>query len=302
MDTTTRQDCPSFFFGLTEDTISIDRSTMNFQSWSCCCNTANVGSSVVSADSGHPCHLERQRPINPYHLLRLRKDATERELVYSYQPLAILHHPVRANGDPHMFRAVAAAFETLHNKKTRTAMDRILKKSGSLGSMKQSHNSSELAVERGKSDRIVSQTRKHHKSTGTNDATEHRQEQEDHRYRCISPQQQNNNMCSSPVEEEYDRSNLQPNGPFYLMLKARHFEPFTDPYEVFASVFGSSLGANREYAYNDDDFAAEGEPGAFISATSVSHNHWEFMDHPAVVTDTNVNEGWSSICCSFPTG
>lgn len=69
--------------------------------------------------------------LDPFQLLRIRRDATDGELLASYRRLALLYHPKRLSSSSHndiilLFTQVAAAYETLIDDKSRTAVCRLL--------------------------------------------------------------------------------------------------------------------------------------------------------------------------------
>jgi curved DNA-binding protein CbpA len=78
--------------------------------------------------------------FDPYQLLQVRRDATDREITAGYRRFALLYHPVRRQSslstsaheldheDDHgfLFTAVAAAYETLMDDEARHALHQIL--------------------------------------------------------------------------------------------------------------------------------------------------------------------------------
>jgi DnaJ domain len=72
--------------------------------------------------------------FDPYQLLQVRRDATDREIIAGYRRFALLYHPVRqrqSSGDDDddagfLFTAVSAAYETLMDDEARQALHQIL--------------------------------------------------------------------------------------------------------------------------------------------------------------------------------
>ena len=78
-------------------------------------------------------------PLNPYDVLKVRKDATPSEIVLSYRKLALLHHPGRKRSEiasscplqlrrqMEFFEVLAACYETLMHHEFRRRYDMLLK-------------------------------------------------------------------------------------------------------------------------------------------------------------------------------
>jgi curved DNA-binding protein CbpA len=77
-------------------------------------------------------------PLNPYDVLKLRKDATPSEIVLSYRKLALFHHPGRKKSGTsscpielrrrmEFFEVLAACYETLMHNEFRRRYDILLK-------------------------------------------------------------------------------------------------------------------------------------------------------------------------------
>jgi curved DNA-binding protein CbpA len=77
-------------------------------------------------------------PLNPYDVLKLRKDATPSEIVLSYRKLALFHHPGRKRSEiapcpielrhrMEFFEVLAACYETLMHNEFRRRYDMLLK-------------------------------------------------------------------------------------------------------------------------------------------------------------------------------
>jgi curved DNA-binding protein CbpA len=203
--------------------------------------------------------------FDPYQLLQVRRDATEREIVAGYQRFALLYHPVRSTGDVVLFTAVAAAYETLRDDDTRMALQKIL------------------------ADYYAS--RVHSNNNNNNNPYDSRCDARDQqgsgdKKRAASALLQNNTKTENdPIDQATIPSNSAPNirsllfppqnlmivpsassssttladtqhysyetterlfgGPLKLMHQARRFEAFTDPYDLFERVFRSSMGRRR---------------------------------------------------------
>lgn len=82
-----------------------------------CNNKNNSGSTVI---------------IEPYHMFKLRKDATKIEIKKSYQRLALLYHPNRNDISNEMkytiFIIISASYETLIDNESRNRLDSLLVK------------------------------------------------------------------------------------------------------------------------------------------------------------------------------
>jgi len=78
-------------------------------------------------------------PLNPYDVLKVRKDATPSEIVLSYRKLALFHHPGRKRSEIasfcplqlrrqlEFFEVLAACYETLMHNEFRRRYDMLLK-------------------------------------------------------------------------------------------------------------------------------------------------------------------------------
>jgi len=73
-------------------------------------------------------------PVNPYHVLELRRDATPSEIIGSYRKLALIYHPGRKISCPlerkkrmQFFEVLAACYETLMHSEFRRRCDVLLK-------------------------------------------------------------------------------------------------------------------------------------------------------------------------------
>jgi len=73
-------------------------------------------------------------PVNPYHVLELRRDATPSEIIGSYRKLALIYHPGRKISCPlerkkrlQFFDVLAACYETLMHSEFRRRCDVFLK-------------------------------------------------------------------------------------------------------------------------------------------------------------------------------
>ena len=80
------------------------------------------------------CTKNRQRVVDPYQILQVRRDATRHEIRQAYRRLALWHHPHRFCEDKRekqrrsqMFTMVAAAYETLMDQQCRSRCDTILR-------------------------------------------------------------------------------------------------------------------------------------------------------------------------------
>jgi len=84
---------------------------------------------VTSWDS-----VNQNSPVNPYHVLELRRDATPAEIIGSYRKLALIYHPGRKISCPlerkkriQFFEVLAACYETLMHSEFRRKCDLLLK-------------------------------------------------------------------------------------------------------------------------------------------------------------------------------
>ncbi|VEU40938.1 unnamed protein product [Pseudo-nitzschia multistriata] len=73
-------------------------------------------------------------PVNPYHVLELRRDATHAEIIGSYRKLALIYHPGRKIASSierrkrlQFFEILAACYETLMHNEFRRRCDSLLK-------------------------------------------------------------------------------------------------------------------------------------------------------------------------------
>lgn len=153
-------------------------------------------------------------PVNPYHVLQVRTDATIPEIQQSYRRLSLLHHPGRKAPNANtiqkraeVFQLLAACFETLvyHREYYDALLHSIPPHKGQ--------------IHVGGKKMVTFRSQDHEYVPDL--ATSSSDEQERH-----YTSRDTNQMFASPLA---------------LLYKARHYEPFTNPYAVFVSVFGHDV-------------------------------------------------------------
>lgn len=211
---------------------------------------------VSSSTSSSLCSRCQQanKPIDPYQVLAVRRDATVEEIRNAYAKSALLYHPSRHTDEgeeqqrrAYIFRLLAASYETLHVEETRTTYNEIA------------------------TDALLQQTWSGQVFLGgTKVESPRKKSQNQNRYwgRCTSLQSQSRDLVptdniptlddassssssslsdvSTTLEDErhytYDDTNRLFGGPLSLLYKARQYRSFTDPYDLFDSVMqGASL-------------------------------------------------------------
>ena len=165
--------------------------------------------------------LKRQRneaPVNPYHALQVRHDATPSEIREAYRRLALWHHPARKRDLAQdelqrryeVFTTLAAAYETLLENETRQLYDVFVRQEFEgevwVGGKPWSPNKPVL------------------QSVFSCDTV------------GIDEQLPDLIGSSSSESIEYDEAH-----PLALLRKARRGRCFSDPYDVFDEVFGSRV-------------------------------------------------------------
>lgn len=231
--------------------------------------------------------------IDPYHLLCLRRDATDKEVTSAYRRLAILSHPVRVNGDYLLFQAASAAFETLRDKRARKRIDAILRKrmvtKHTIGSQSwdcetQSRcsdtSASVASIYNPLPGGVPSEANLEHMRylNNTDEVFEHRW-----RKGKLKGVPQRVSVCKKDESGMAHAEYIEHEDPLYSMRKARQFKPFENPYEVFATSFGSSIGVPSEPTRTVDGL------------TSL-----EKLVASEVETEERTAETWLSCCSYFP--
>lgn len=84
--------------------------------------------------ASHAGIVNADLPVNPYHVLQVRRDATPAEIRQSYRRLALWHHPGRTHADMaerqrrlQVFEILAACYETLMFPGSRRGFDAYLR-------------------------------------------------------------------------------------------------------------------------------------------------------------------------------
>jgi curved DNA-binding protein CbpA len=167
--------------------------------------------------------------LNPYHILQVRRDATPSEIREAYRRLALWHHPGRrrdlstdeAKRRQQIFRILAACYETLLDNETRQIYDVLLN----------SQYKGEVFVGR--------------KNIWSPVASKTKRRDNVDNYGLLS-------SCRG-IADEVDVPALISNSssddslgsldfePVSSLWKSHRNQPFSDPYDIFDNVFGSSL-------------------------------------------------------------
>ena len=94
----------------------------------------NKRQSMESSSTAAWSATECNSPVNPYHVLELRRDATPSEIIGSYRKLALMYHPGRKISCPferkkriQFFEVLGACYETLMHSEFRRKCDVLLK-------------------------------------------------------------------------------------------------------------------------------------------------------------------------------
>lgn len=175
----------------------------------------SVGDMVILSPLTKRNHNEASHhTVNPFHVLQVRHDATVSEIQYNYRRLALWHHPGRnkACHDDELqrralvFYILAKCYETLvyHRSEYNACFHNM------------DHPSLKGEIHVGGKRMMV--------FGGSID--------ED--YEVVPT------LLKSSTEDDSQQDGMK-NGPLAIMYRARHYEPFTDPYDVFDNVFGHSV-------------------------------------------------------------
>jgi len=99
-------------------------------------SASTSGTTTATTKMTGPLHTQAtNEPVNPYHVLQVRRDATPSEIRQSYRRLALFHHcgrakltsPTERQRRWQIFVIVAACYETLMEKESRSRLDLLLK-------------------------------------------------------------------------------------------------------------------------------------------------------------------------------
>ena len=161
----------------------------------------------------------RRKHVNPYHVLQVRSDATLSEIRQHYRRLALWHHPGRCATSTNdrelqrraqVFEILAACYETLvyHRNEYNTCLHSL------------NHSPLKGEIHVGGKRMIV---------FGSVD--------EDYE---VAPALALSSSSDSE-DDEHGRHDEMKEGPMALLYRARHYEPFTNPYDVFEEAFGHAV-------------------------------------------------------------
>lgn len=220
----------------------------------------SVASMVILSPSTKRQDGAASYTVNPYHVLQVRQDATVSEITQNYRRLALWHHPGRGNitdnkelqRRAHVFEILAACYETLvyYGNEYNTCLHCLehtpLKGEIYVGGKR-------MIVFGGSLDddyEVVPTLLKASSSSHDDEQSDCRQQHEDtHRY----------------MRE----------GPLALLYRARHYEPFTNPYDVFEQVFGHAVFARptpqeqllQWSVFNDEPTTTTPSPAIWTGST-----------------------------------
>jgi curved DNA-binding protein CbpA len=257
--------------------------------------------------------------FDPYQLLQVRRDATDREITAGYRRFALLYHPVRrqsSTGDDagFLFTAVSAAYETLTDDEARHALHQILadyyeesrtadsttisddhrceardeRETTSNRSRRPTATSSSSLFVLQRQQQAKNATTKHDDSIEVTIPTATTNRNGIHSLLLFPTTttaaaaaaasssssllilQSASSSSTTPADTHHYSHEVSERlfgGPLKLMHQARRFEGFTDPYVIFARVFGSSLYSSslsgmRYYQQPDDGGGGPSAPAA----------------------------------------
>jgi DnaJ domain len=243
--------------------------------------------------------------FDPYQLLQVRRDATDREITTGYRRFALLYHPVRrqsSTGDDagFLFTAVAAAYETLTDDEARHALHQILadyyeesrtadsttisddhrceacdeRETTSNRSRRPTATSSSSLFVLQRQQQAKNATTKHDDSievtiptattnrngirslllfptTTTTTAAAAAAASSSSSLLILQSASSSSTTPADTHHYSHEVSERLFGGPLKLMHQARRFEGFSDPYVIFARVFGSSMSGTT-YQPPDD--------------------------------------------------
>jgi DnaJ domain len=219
--------------------------------------------------------------LNPYSVLRIRKDSTKTEIRQAYRRHALLHHPGRKGTGSELgkieqerrervFTILAACCETLLERESRARLDTILKGPLNKGSKTAAPTNATIEKRRHASTGIpfldLSKTYSVSESDTTDDGDEAdntracnwwpwsassdtqqvpptSHNHNDGRQRRQQLQTKSSSSTDTPDNIHYTKTETDRlfGGPLSLMYQARMFRPFSDPTKIFDQVFGHNI-------------------------------------------------------------
>jgi len=217
-------------------------------------NNSNQNSSSIQPKQQNNFH-------DPYSVLGIRRDSTKSEIRRAYQRLALLHHPYRSRQDNEQekkwrFLVISASYETLMDDVARRRYDNFmsdnkadflsLKSNGVLNTNEDSCLSSSL-LECPKVSLASG-------SANSFDSSSYYIDYDDNStiHSTNSMKVTNDEFSNSVALSGYSQKSIPSSpdastcdnlfgGPLHFMYKARNHAAFTDPYELFDSIFHSNL-------------------------------------------------------------
>ena len=233
-----------------------------------------------------PTSKQLTHAVNPYHWLQVRHDATPLEIRDNYRKLALWHHPGRAKSltiddeeevqrRAQVFEILAACYETLidyqnaYNICLHTMEHRPLKGEIHVG---------------GKQMMVYGSL--------------------DEDYEVVPTMMKASSDESDDKDEQEKDTRLMYEGPLEALYRARHYQPFSDPYDVFERVCGHAVFARpSNYRHNKcivlNELATAPSPpvvctgstvkkrnGTVISCTSRTAHNWKVTRTETSSTDS----------------
>jgi DnaJ domain len=212
--------------------------------------------------------------LNPYSVLKIRKDATKAEIRQAYRRHALLHHPGRTGTRSELgkseqerrervFTVLAACCETLLERESRARLDSILK--GPRGGSNTAPTNTTIEKRHGitalpfldlaQTESSDSDTDDGHvDSPGSNwcpwSSTSYSQERPSGQNNKVRQrrsrrhlQTKSSDSTDGPDNIHYTKDETERlfGGNLALMYRARMFRPFSDPSKIFDQVFGSNV-------------------------------------------------------------
>jgi hypothetical protein len=254
-----------------------------------CSSTTTTTNSATATDNktSPPCG----GAVNPYQMLQVRKDATKAEIREAYRRLALWHHPRRTQAAlsveekkrrRRMFTVLAACCETLLERDSRARCDALLKEqlhrslpaplitTGSMGSDAQQQKPTKHPLPSCSELPLPFLCRTFSSST---DGEEEEEGTGWTVWPCACtgmepplPKFHNNSRtvpshvlrsCSTEEIDQLHYTHAETNrlfgGPLSLLYQARSFKTFSDPYNFFERVFGSSAFPTDNDSSSSDD-------------------------------------------------
>eukprot|EP00521_Asterionellopsis_glacialis_P010045 CAMPEP_0195288920 /NCGR_PEP_ID=MMETSP0707-20130614/5395_1 /TAXON_ID=33640 /ORGANISM="Asterionellopsis glacialis, Strain CCMP134" /LENGTH=430 /DNA_ID=CAMNT_0040348851 /DNA_START=99 /DNA_END=1391 /DNA_ORIENTATION=- len=255
------------------------------------CGTSSSYSALHEEEEGH-----NQSLVDPYEMLQIRVDASPSEIREAYRKLSLWHHPQRCVkhhqlGSPelaeryHVFQLLAASYETLIDTETRTRYNYIRRVEQRKARQRRKQQQQENTI-------TLSQQQPHMRSwyprkkvvplplNEINDTSLVDDLEEDWMDSdCDSSHTSDSNTTTTSstdyhfLETHSSTSQQHQGGPLSSLLKARNYQPFTDPLMIFRKVFETDLFIHTTTASSPPPSLISNETALVSSSLTNNHNN-----------------------------